>query len=144
MASRQLARSIVLQSLYEWDFYQRKADLVSIVERNLAEFGPGLDEQAFIWRLAKGVVEHLHEIDELIKKTAPDWPVEQIAIIDRNALRIGFYELLHSDKAEVPAAVAINEAIEIAKNYGGPNSGKFINGVLGTVYANMIKEGKGK
>jgi transcription antitermination protein NusB len=140
MASRQLARSIVLQSLYEWDFYRHQADLITIVERNLQEFGPGLDEEDFIWRLTKGVVEHQQDIDDLIKKTAPDWPIEQIAIVDRNALRIGFYELLYADRAEVPAAVAINEAIEIAKNYGGPNSGKFINGVLGTVYATMPQD----
>jgi len=141
MARRQLARSIVLQSLYEWDFYNQKADLVKIIERNLAEFGPGMDEETdFIWRLANGVSEHLTEIDALIVKAAPDWPMEQIAIIDRNALRIGFYELMYADKQEVPPPVAINEAIEIAKNYGGPNSGKFINGVLGTVYSKMQKK----
>ena len=127
MASRQLARSIVLQSLYEWDFYNHRADLISIIERNLKEFGPGLsEEEGFIWRLANGVVEHLEEIDVLIKKTAPEWPLEHIAIVDRNALRIGFFELLHADRAEVPTAVAINEAIEIAKNYGGADSGKII------------------
>ncbi len=140
MASRQLARSIVLQSLYEWDFYAHKKDLVAIVERNLAEFGPGLDEIEFIWRIVKGVVEHQKEIDALIHESAPEWPLDQIALIDRNALRIGFYELLYADKKEVPSAVAINEAIEIAKNYGGPNSGKFINGVLGTVFKKMQKE----
>lgn len=142
MASRQLARSIVLQSLYEWDFYNQKKDLVAIVERNLAEFGPGLDEIEFIWRIVKGVVEHQKEIDALIKEVAPEWPVDQVALIDRNALRIGFWELLYADRKEVPAAVAINEAIEIAKNYGGPNSGKFINGVLGTVYKRMQKDQK--
>lgn len=136
MARRQLARSIVLQSLYEWDFYNKKADLVKIIERNLAEFGPGMEEETdFIWKLANGVIEHLEDIDKLIVKAAPEWPMEQIAIIDRNALRIGFYELMYADKKEVPPPVAINEAIEIAKNYGGPNSGKFINGVLGTVYS---------
>lgn len=145
MASRQLARSIVLQSLYEWDFYNKKADLVKIIERNLAEFGPGLDEIDFIWRIANGVISHLAEIDKMITESAPDWPIEQISIIDRNALRIGFYELLYADRKEVPAAVAINEAIEIAKNYGGPNSGKFINGVLGTIYkTQQKKEGGGK
>lgn len=142
MASRQLARSIVLQSLYEWDFYAHKNDLVAIVERNLAEFGPGLDEIEFIWRIVKGVVLHQKEIDAIIHEAAPEWPLDQIALIDRNALRIGFYELMYADRKEVPAAVAINEAIEIAKNYGGPNSGKFINGVLGTVYKKMQREGK--
>ncbi|MBI2025038.1 MAG: transcription antitermination factor NusB [Candidatus Harrisonbacteria bacterium] len=134
MATRQLARSVVLQSLYEWDFYSKKEDFSKILERNLAEFAPGIDEPDFAWRLAKGVIEHLPELDKIIEKAAPEWPIQQIAVIDRNALRIGLYELLYADPNEVPPKVAINEAIEIAKNYGGPNSGKFINGVLGTVY----------
>ncbi len=143
MASRQLARSIILQSLYEWDFYGQKSDLNVIVARDVAEFGPGLEEEAmFIKRLADGVVAHISELDAMITKAAPEWPIDHIAIIDRNALRIGLFELLYEDKQEVPSAVAINEAIEIAKNYGGPNSGKFINGVLGTVYTQLVKDGK--
>ena len=143
MASRQLARSIILQSLYEWDFYKHEHDPHLILERNLIEFGPGLEEEAgFIARLLDGVLKNLPELDLLIKNAAPEWPLEQIAIIDRNALRIGLFELLYEDKREVPSAVAINEAIEVAKNYGGPNSGKFINGVLGTVYTQLVKEGK--
>jgi len=114
--------------------------LDEIVERDLQEFGPGIDEPDFVWRIVHGVVEHLSEINEIIKKAAPDWPMEKIANIDRNALRIGLYELLYADKTEVPSKVAINEAIEIAKNYGGPNSGKFINGVLGTVYKQLEPE----
>lgn len=144
MASRQLARSIVLQSLYEWDFSEKKNDLVKIVERNFAEFGPGLDEVDFTWRIVNGVVQHQEEIDTLIKKAAPEWPLDKISIIDRNALRIGLYELLYADKKEVPSPVAINEAIELAKSYGGANSGKFINGVLGSIYAEMQKMEKGK
>ncbi|PIT93387.1 MAG: transcription antitermination factor NusB [Candidatus Harrisonbacteria bacterium CG10_big_fil_rev_8_21_14_0_10_38_8] len=141
MASRQLARSIVLQSLYEWDFYKQKDNnLVEIVERNFAEFGPGLDEEPFIWRLINGVVEHIEEIDKLIKKSAPEWPLDQISIIDRNVLRIGIYELKYSDKKEVPTAVAINEAVEMAKNFGGANSGKFINGVLGSIVKSKKKK----
>ena len=139
MATRHLVRSVVLQSLYEWDFYNRKADLTKILERNLEEFAPGIDEPDFAWRLMKGVIEHQKEIDNIIKKAAPEWPIEQISIVDRNALRIGLYELLFADHEEVPPKVAINEAIEIAKNYGGPNSGKFINGVLGTVFKEMEK-----
>lgn len=134
MATRHLARSIVLQSLYEWDFYKKKTDLTIIVERNINEFAPGIDEPDFVWRIVKGVIEHLKELDIIITKAAPEWPMEQIAIIDRNVLRIGLYELLYADPEEVPPKVAINEAIEVAKNYGGPNSGKFINGVLGTIY----------
>ena len=142
MATRQLARSVVLQSLYEWDFYKKKEDLGKILERNLNEFAPGIAEPDFAWRLAKGVIDHMKELDQVIEKAAPDWPIEQIAIVDRNALRIGLYELLHADPEEVPPKVAINEAIEISKNYGGPNSGKFINGVLGTIYKQLLAEGK--
>jgi len=134
MATRQLGRSIVLQSLYEWDFYGRQHDLDKIIERNLSEFAPGFDEPDFVWKLVRGVVEHQSEIDAIMEKSAPEWPIAQIALVDRNALRIGLYELLFANKEEVPPKVAINEAIELAKNYGGPNSGKFINGVLGTVY----------
>ena len=137
MATRQLGRSVVLQSLYEWDFYGRKSDLTKIIERNLREFAPGIDEPEFIWKLAKGVIEHIDELDGIIAKAAPEWPIDQIAIIDRNALRVGLYELLFADPKEVPPKVAINEAIEISKNYGGPNSGKFINGVLGTIYKEL-------
>lgn len=144
MASRQLARSIVLQSLYEWDFYGQKADLVKIAERNFAEFGPGLDEADFYWRIINGVVQHQADIDALIVKSAPEWPLSQIAIIDRNVLRIGLYELLYADKDEVPEPVAINEAVELAKSYGGPNSGKFVNGVLGTVFNELKEMGKVK
>jgi transcription antitermination protein NusB len=135
-------RTIVLQSLYEWDFYKRDADLLKVVERNLVEFGPGIDEPDFVWRLVKGIIEHLPEIDEVIKKSAPEWPLEQIAIIDRNVLRIGLYELMYADRNEVPPRVAINEAIEVAKNYGGINSPKFVNGVLGTVYREMEEKNK--
>ena len=142
MATRHLARSVVLQSLYEWDFYGRKNDLTAIIERNILEFAPGIDEPEFIWKLVKGIIEQMVKLDEIIVKAAPEWPVEQIAIIDRNALRLGLYELLYADPNEVPPKVAINEAIEIAKNYGGPNSGKFINGVLGTVYKEMQASGQ--
>ncbi|MDP3052911.1 MAG: transcription antitermination factor NusB [bacterium] len=142
MASRQLARSIVLQSLYEWDFYGQKADLIKIIERNLKEFAPGLDEPEFVWRLTQGVIDHKDELDKIIVSAAPEWPLNQISIVDRNALRIGLYELLYADKKEVPDKVAINEAIEIAKNFGGPTSGKFINGVLGTVYKEIEKSRK--
>lgn len=144
MATRHLARTIVLQSLYEWDFYNREADLIKVVERNLNDFGQGIDEPEFVWRIVKGVIEHLPEIDGIIGKAAPDWPIEKIAIVDRNVLRLGLYELLYADRNEVPPKVAINEAIEIAKNYSGPNSPKFVNGVLGTVYREMEGQNKGQ
>ena len=137
MATRQLGRSIILQSLYEWDFYSQKTDLIKIIERNLTDYAPGMNEPEFVWKLTNGIIEHLAELDKIITQAAPEWPINQIAIIDRNALRIGLYELMFADPNEVPPKVAINEAIEIAKNYGGPNSGKFINGVLGTVYKQL-------
>jgi N utilization substance protein B len=123
-----------MQSLYEWDFSEKKSDLTKIVEKNIKEFGPGLEEASFVWQLVTGVIQHLPEIDKIIEKAAPEWPIDQIAIVDRNVLRIGLYELLFGDKEAVPPKVAINEAIELAKTFGGESSGKFINGVLGTVY----------
>jgi N utilization substance protein B len=139
MSSRHLSRSIVMQSLYEWDFSGKKLDLEKIVGKNIKEFGPGLEDETFIWQLVTGVVEHLSELDKIIEKAAPEWPIEQITIIDRNVLRIGLYELLFSKKEEVPPKVAINEAIELAKSFGGESSGKFINGVLGTVFKEVEK-----
>jgi len=124
-----------MQSLYEWDFSGKEADLKGITERNIKDFGTGLkDNKGFVWELVLGVIEHIKEIDDIIRKSAPQWPLEQISIVDRNVLRIGICELLYSDKKSVPPKVAINEAIELAKSFGGENSGKFINGVLGTVF----------
>ncbi|MDD2731609.1 MAG: transcription antitermination factor NusB [Candidatus Pacebacteria bacterium] len=141
MASRHLSRSIAMQSLYEWDFMGKKPDaLEKIVEKNIKEFGPGLESETFIWELINGVISHIKDIDKIIEKAAPEWPIEQITIIDRNVLRIGLYELLYEDKKEVPPKVAINESIELAKTFGGESSGKFINGVLGTVYREIEKE----
>lgn len=137
MASRHLSRSIVLQSLYEWDFYDKKPELKGIVERNIKDFGPGLEELDFIWQLIEGVQKHMPELDKIIETAAPEWPIAQIAMIDRNVLRIGLFELLHANKEEVPPKVAINEAIELAKTFSGQTSGKFVNGVLGTVYKQL-------
>lgn len=141
MASRHLSRSIVMQSLYEWDFSGKKPeDLKGMVEKNIKEFGPGLEDPTFVWQLVTGVVQRLEEINKIIEKAAPEWPIDQITIVDRNVLRIGLYELLYGNKEEVPPKVAINEAIELAKTFGGESSGKFINGVLGTVYKEINKE----
>jgi len=130
-----------MQSLYEWDFSGKKPEaLRKIVEKNIKEFGPGLNDETFVWQLITGVVEHLSQIDKIIEKAAPEWPIEQITIVDRNVLRIGLYELLYENKEEVPQKVAINEAIELAKTFGGESSGKFINGVLGTVYKEVEKK----
>jgi len=141
MASRHLSRSIVMQSLYEWDFSGKQPeDLKKIVEKNVQEFGPGLEDQTFVWQLITGVVQRIDDINKIIEKAAPEWPLEQITIVDRNVLRIGLYELIFGSKEEVPPKVAINEAIELAKTFGGESSGKFINGVLGTVYKQINKE----
>ncbi len=142
MATRHLLRTVVLQSLYEWDFYEQKKDFTKILERNMQEFAPGVDEPEFAWKIAKGVIEHLPQLNAIIEKAAPEWPLAKISIVDRNVLRIGLYELLYADPEEVPPKVAINEAIETAKNFGGPNSGKFINGVLGTIYRELQESGK--
>ncbi len=132
-----------MQSLYEWDFYgKEKKGLKEIIERNLKEFGPGLEDKSFVWQLAEGMMSRLENIDKIIEKAAPEWPIEQITIIDRNVLRIGLFELLYAKKEEVPPKVAINEAIELAKTFGGESSGKFINGVLGTVYKEINQEQK--
>ena len=132
-----------MQSLYEWDFSGKKPDELSeIVERNIKEFGPGLEDPSFVWQLITGVVDHISEIDQIISKAAPQWPISQISLVDRNVLRIGLYELLYAKKEEVPPKVAINEAIELAKNFGGESSGKFVNGVLGTVFKEIGGEEK--
>jgi len=139
MASRHLARSIAMQSLYEWDFYEKQAELTEILERNIAEFGPGLEDsnKDFVRRLALGVKENLQYLNAIIEKAAPEWPLEQITIVDRNVLRLGLYELIYGNKEEVPPKVAINESIELAKNFNGESAGKFVNGVLGTVFREL-------
>ncbi len=137
MATRHLLRTIVFQSFYEWDFYEGKVVLSDVLERNMRRFAEDVDEPEFAWQLAQGIAEHKAEIDQVIEKAAPEWPLDHIAIVDRNILRLGLYELLFGNKDEVPPKVAINEAIELAKNYGGASSSRFVNGVLGTVYRTM-------
>lgn len=143
MANRHLSRSIVLQTLFEWDFAVFKdSDSKEMLERNIEEFGPGLDDNQFMSELFNGVIKKKQIIDEIIEKAAPDWPIEKISIVDRNVLRIGLYELLFSDRSQVPPKVAINEAIELAKTFGGENSSRFVNGVLGGVYKELGEPGK--
>ena len=138
MANRHLSRSVAMQSLFEWDFSgQDKSKISSIVQRNVEQFAPGLEDSVFVETLINGVIKKQKKIDSVIEKAAPEWPLEQIAAVDRNVLRIGLYELLFGNKKEVPNKVAINEAIELAKTFGGDSSGKFVNGVLGTVYREM-------
>ena len=151
MANRHLSRSIVLQTLFEWDFPPAQAgekakkksaksaneDVKKILDRNLKEFAPGLEDDAFVFSLMNEILKKRVMIDKIIEASAPDWPIDKISIVDRNILRIGLTELLFGDRSQVPPKVAINEAIELAKTFGGENSGKFVNGVLGAVYKEM-------
>ena len=133
MANRHLARTIALQSLYEWDFNKRKQeDLLDITSRNLKEFAPNFEDADFAKAIIEGVFKNQKKLDKKITDYAPEWPLDQITVVDRNILRIGIYELSFNE--EIPPKVAINEAIELGKTFGGPASGKFINGVLGTIY----------
>lgn len=142
MANRHLSRSIVLQTLFEWDFKDQKYDIGEILDRNTKEFAPGLEDSSFMESLAEHIVKKIKVIDEIIEKAAPDWPIDKISIVDRNILRMGLYELLFGDRTQVPPKVAINEAIELAKTFGGENSSKFVNGVLGAVYKEIGEPGK--
>lgn len=143
MSQRHLSRSIVLQTLYEWDFEGRPVgDIPAIFERNIKEFAPGSNDRPFMDKLLKTVLDKRRELDVIIEKAAPDWPIGKIAPVDRNILRIGLAELLFADRKEVPPKVAINEAIELAKQFGGETSGRFVNGVLGAVYKEMGEPGK--
>ncbi len=142
MANRHLARSTVLQTLYEWDFAGKKDDHREILLRNVEEFAPGAKDDHFMKNLLEGVVSKSNDLDEIIVKAAPEWPIDKISVMDRNILRLGLYELLFADREQVPPKVAINEAIELAKTFGGETSSKFVNGVLGAVYKEMGEPGK--
>lgn len=143
MANRHLSRSVVLQALFEWDFRnQPDKEISAIIARDAKEFAPGLGDVSFMEDLMRGVIAKQSELDDIIMKAAPDWPIEKISPVDRNVLRVGLYELLFADREEVPAKVAINEAIELAKTFGGETSGRFVNGVLGAVYKELGEPGK--
>jgi N utilization substance protein B len=143
MANRHLSRSIVLQTLFEWDLNDvDKKEVSSALERNIEEFAPNKADLPFMERLLDGVLQKQKELDLVIEKAAPEWPIDRISPVDRNILRLGLYELLFADRGEVPAKVAINEAIELAKQFGGDNSSRFVNGVLGAVYKEIGEPGK--
>lgn len=143
MANRHLSRSIVLQSLFEWDLNDiEKTDVTPVLMRNVEEFAPNKTDFPFMEKLLDGVLQKQSELDLVIGKAAPEWPIDRISPVDRNILRLGLYELLFADRKEVPAKVAINEAIELAKQFGGENSSKFVNGVLGAVYKEIGEPGK--
>lgn len=143
MANRHLARSVVLQTLFEWDTsHLTEAAAAEALQRNVEEFGGDDTDRPFMEALQQGVLAKRADLDLVITKAAPDWPLERIAPVDRNILRIGLYELLFADRTQVPAKVAINEAIELAKVFGGDSSGRFVNGVLGAVYKELGEPGK--
>jgi len=142
MANRHLARSTVLQTLYEWDFSGQKISPNEVLERDASEFAAGNQSEGFMKNLLNGVISKRKDLDNVITKAAPEWPIEKISVMDRNILRLGLYELLFADREQVPPKVAINEAIELAKKFGGETSGKFVNGVLGAVYKEMGEPGK--
>jgi len=144
MANRQLTRRVLLQTLYEWDIRGYENREIPTYLHYIASSFNELDEteipelETFVVELAKKRVI----IDEIIEKAAPAWPMDKISITDRNVLRIGLFELLFADREQVPPKVAINEAIELSKKFGGPKSGKFINGIIGTVYREIGEPGK--
>lgn len=128
--NRHLSRVIIMQTLYEWDF-RPKSDIDAIKLRNIQNYNEEIDDD-YTNKTIKGVIENIKIIDEQIIKAAPEWPLEQIAGIDKTILRISIYEILYRE--DIPPKVAINEAVELGKTFGGENSSKFINGVLGTVF----------
>lgn len=141
-SNRHLSRILAVQTLYEWEFisnrfpsgekYDQKKKIKEILDRNYKEFEKAVSNRDFIEELVWGVLENSERIDRIITPAAPEWPISQIALVDLVILRVAIFELLF--KREVPPKVAINEAVELAKTFGGPNSSKFVNGVLGTVY----------
>jgi N utilization substance protein B len=143
MANRHLSRSIVLQTLFEWDLNDvEKSAVETILHRNVEEFAQNKTDTPFMKRLLDGTLQKQSELDLVIEKAAPEWPIDRISPVDRNILRIGLYELLFGERDEVPAKVAINEAIELAKQFGGEHSSRFVNGVLGAVYKEIGEPGK--
>jgi len=141
-SNRHLGRIVALQSLYEYEFRKgsedSSVDIDEILSRNLERYESAIEDKEFVSDLVKGIIAQQTQLDEKIQPMAPDWPIEQIARIDRTILRMGLYELLEL-AAQVPPKVAINEAVELAKAFGSDNSSKFINGVLGTAYRTLVE-----
>lgn len=136
MSNRHLARTLAMQTLFLWDFNEKKGGNIEDINKQVfSNFAPDFDDQGFSEDLVKNILKNIDEIDKYIIKYATEWPLDQITIVDRNILRIGVYELVFSN--DIPAKVAINESIEIAKAFGGASSGKFVNGVLGAIYKDI-------
>lgn len=146
MSTRHIARTLALQTLFELDmhddFSAEEVRVDSILTRNKEEFGEGIKDITFAKNIVSNAISRRITIDDIITRAAPDWPLEKIGTIDRNILRLGLTELLFGDRSQVPPKVAIDEAIELAKTYGGETSGRFVNGVLGAIYKEMGEPGK--
>ena len=141
-SNRHLGRIVALQTLYEYEFRhtdETPVDIPTVIGRNLERYKEEIGDTSFVTQLVEGVRDHIDQLDAHIQPLAPDWPLEQVARVDRTVLRIGLYELLYC-KDSVPARVAINEAVELAKSFGSDNSSKFINGVLGTAYRTLVED----
>jgi len=130
--NRHLSRTVSMQTMYEWEF-RNFPDLEEIMARNIAEFEKDVD-QVYVHKVVHGIQEHLTDIDTLIQEAAPEWPLDQVAKVDKNVLRIAVYEMLFDTEEDVPPRVSINEAIEIGKTFGSESSPKFVNGALGYIY----------
>lgn len=140
-SNRHLGRIVALQTLYELDFRSHglyQWSIEEVLNRNLRPYNNQIDDIDFVQRLVQGVCEYTIELDETIAPIAPEWPVEQIARVDKTILRMAIYELTH--EKDTPAKVIINEAVELAKAFGNDSSSKFVNGVLGTAYKNMVDQ----
>lgn len=141
-SNRHLGRIVALQTLYEYEFRlgseDPSVDLHEILTRNLERYESAIEDTGFVKDIVDGVVEHQADLDAKIQPIAPEWPIEQIARIDRAVLRLGVYELLYRGEV-VPPKVAINEAVELAKAFGSDNSSKFVNGVLGTAFRTLVE-----
>lgn len=140
MSNRHLARTIAMQSLFEYDFHEGNRTPAEIVPYIMKEFAPDFDDEGYAIEQVQSVVKHGPEIDELINHFAPDWNLADMQSTDRSILRLGVYELKFDET--IPSKVAINEAIELGKTFGGQASGKFVNGVLGAVYKDMVAKGE--
>lgn len=140
MSNRHLSRTLAMQTLYQWDFSGYKDEEVGEMIRFIREeFAPDFDDHDYVENTVRGIVENRDKIDRQLELFAKDWPVNTMTVVDRNVLRIGVFELVHNE--DIPSKVAINEAIEIAKAFGGDTSGKFVNGVLGAIYKDRMKQG---
>ena len=140
-SSRHLSRAIVMQSIFEWEFRDKKENWEDCLKRNAKEANISDESLAFSNELTLGIINNIEKIKEDLTKYAPEWPLSQISPVDRATLYLGIYELKYANKEDIPPIVAINEAIEISKEFGGLNSSKFVNGVLCSILSSLYPDG---